>query len=209
MNFYSIKEFSAPYRFATGEFQIPNFTDLEALYSSIRNYKQEYRDNQNFQKIEIKSPLNLPQGKPIFEFVTSEETVNLANGFLGRSDLILDRRFDGGGLTATFTDGFLRYHHDFPFSSIVNKYRVLNLIMYFSTPDIDGGDLHLLDPVSQTVEYSFSPHAFKFIMFPTSKWTPHGFSRIRNGCRISFNAYFYADLPLDDRFVATKTNWLS
>jgi hypothetical protein len=71
-----------------------------------------------------------------------------------------------------------------------------------------GGDLHLLDSSTKTVEASIQPLWGRILAFPTSRSTPHGFSIIKNGRRIGVNAYFYADSPLDDRFTPSKTEWL-
>ena len=47
-----------------------------------------------------------------------------------------------------------------------------------------------------------------FVAFPTSKNTPHGFSRIKKGKRIGINSYFYSDSPLDERTEPSKTDWI-
>jgi Rps23 Pro-64 3,4-dihydroxylase Tpa1-like proline 4-hydroxylase len=124
-------------------------------------------------------------------------------------ELYGDPNFDGGGLTITNKGGFLRYHADFPYSNLANRYRVINAILYLSTRDIQGGNLHLIDYDSGTVEASIQPKFGTIAIFPTSKYTQHGVSRILEGTRVGINAYFYANAPLDDRVDPSKTLWMN
>lgn len=164
-------------------------------------------NNHNFQKIEIRKP-DSEILKSLLKYMQSIEIINALRDIFKIDDLTADPYFDGGGITISNVGAYLRYHHDFPYSNVTGKYRVVNALLYLSSDDIDGGDLHLLDPVSGTVEATIAPTWGTVVAFPTSKYTPHGFSRIRNGTRVGVNAYYYSNTPLDDRYEPQKTTWL-
>ena len=104
---------------------------------------------------------------------------------------------------------YLRYHFDFPYSNVAKKYRVVNALVYLSDPKIEGGELHLLDPETGTVEARVEPKFGTLALFATSDGSPHGVSKIYKHPRISINSYFYADKPLDNRIEPGKTTWLN
>jgi hypothetical protein len=163
--------------------------------------------NSNFQKKELRKASG--HLGDILKYVCSQELLELCQREFGLSELKPDESFDGGGITVTSAPGFLRYHVDFPFSSVANAYRIVNVLLYLNDEDLCGGDLHLLDPISKTVEKIIKPEFGLLVAFMTSKNTPHGFSKIENGIRISVNSYFYHAAPLDDRWEPTKTGWLN
>ena len=144
-------------------------------------------------------------------FSNSELSNTIAEKFFFEHPLYPDATFEGGGLTFSPPGTFLRYHGDFNYSSKVQKYRVINAILYlnYDYKSTDGGQLHLLDPKSDTVERIVEPVFNRCVLFKTSKETPHGVSRNNNDfTRISFNSYFYADLPLrDDEIQPHRTLW--
>jgi hypothetical protein len=162
--------------------------------------------NANFQKKELRKASD--QLGKILYCMCSSELLQLCEAEFGLTRLKPDETFDGGGITVTGAPGFLRYHVDFPYSSSANAYRVVNTILYLNNSDLRGGDLHLLDPISKTVEKVIKPKFGLLVAFMTSKNTPHGFSKIKTGTRISVNSYFYHAAPLDDRFEPTKTGWI-
>lgn len=179
---------------------------LKAL-EEINFSKVKENANSNYQKIELKSVEGL-FGK-LLDFMSSTQLSDALAGIYQFDDLTPDPAFDGGGLTLTREGGFLRYHADFPFSNETKKYRVLNAILYLCDPNIKGGNLHLLHYESGTVERVVEPNFGRLIVFPTSKYTPHGFSKIIQRDRVSINSYFYSNKPIDDRIEPTKTHWFN
>lgn len=175
--------------------------------NEILTSSENIRKNENFQKIEIKKAggligqlLSEMQGSQLLDFARENFSLN---------NISSDLSYDGGGFTITPQGGFLRYHADFPYSSKVEKYRVLNALLYLCDDDFEGGELHLIDPISGTVEARITPKFGTIAIFPTSKYTPHGVSRIIKGNRLSINSYFYDSKPLDDRLIPSKTIWLT
>ena len=169
--------------------------------------KKSLVENDNYSKIEIKQsdgPL-----KDLFAFMSSQELADICSKHLDLRKLEPDPEYDGGGLTITGIGKFLRYHYDFPYSNVAKKYRVVNALLYLSNPKIKGGELHLLDPKTGTVEASVSPKFGTLAIFSTSDQTPHGVSKIYKHPRISINSYFYSDKPLDERIEPSKTVWLN
>lgn len=144
-------------------------------------------------------------------FSNSELSSAIAEKFSFDELLYPDATFEGGGLTFSPPGTFLRYHGDFNYSSKVQKYRVINAILYlnYNYQPSDGGQLHLLDPKSDTVERIVEPVFNRCVLFKTSKETPHGVSRNNNEfTRVSFNSYFYADSPLrEDETQPHRTLW--
>ena len=180
------------------------FKETDAIW---HRHKEEHVENENYSKLELKTAggmcghlMDLMCGEKLNQF--------LQDRFPEMGQLTADPSFDGGGLTISPIGKFLRYHADFPYSNSTNKYRVLNALLYLSRPEIAGGELHLLDPESGTVEARIAPTFGTLAIFPTSSQTPHGVSRIFNSPRVSINSYFYAEKPLDDRVQPSKTEWL-
>lgn len=175
--------------------------------NEILTSSENIRSDENFQKIELKKAggligqlLSEMQGSQLLDFAREKFSLN---------NISSDLSYDGGGFTITPQGGFLRYHADFPYSDKVEKYRVLNALMYLCDDDFEGGELHLIDPISGTVEARITPEFGTIAIFPTSKYTPHGVSRIIKGNRLSINSYFYDSKPLDDRLTPSKTMWLT
>ncbi len=177
--------------------------EVDEILSGSVNIKT---DN-NFQKIEIKKAGGII-GELLSE-MQSNQLLDFASQKFSLGNISSDISYDGGGFTITKQGGFLRYHADFPYSNNVQKYRVLNALMYLCDDDFEGGELHLIDPYSGTVEARITPKFGTIAIFPTSKYTPHGVSRIIKGNRISINSYFYDSKPLDDRLTPSKTMWLT
>lgn len=195
-----------PFGFVTADVELP--FDYRSLMNDVEDAvaSASRSENENFQKIEIREASGLVGH--LLEFMCSPAVVDICARAFDLDGLHPDPGFDGGGLTVTEEGGFLRYHNDFPYSNSAARYRVVNALLYLSSPDIEGGELHLLDPHSKTVEARIKPTFGTFLAFPTSKDTPHGFSRIRRGRRVSVNSYLYRDKPLDDRFQPSRTEWL-
>lgn len=169
--------------------------------------KDKHVENENFSKLEIKEAPG--QIGEILKCMCSEKLTKVCKRFFPEfEDLSPDPTFDGGGFTRSPIGKFLRYHADFPYSNSAKKYRVVNALLYLNEPEMRGGHLHLLDPESGTVEAQINPEFGKIVVFATSKFTPHGFSRIFEKPRYSVNSYFYSDKPADDRIQPGKTEWI-
>ena len=179
---------------------------LEAL-NQIEKQKCLLVENENFSKIELKKSSGIC-GK-LMESMSSKELASLCSNLFSIPNIEPDPQFDGGGLTYTEVGKYLRYHYDFPYSNTAKKYRVINALLYLSDPNIKGGDLHLLDPESGTVESCIEPKFGTLAIFATSNKTPHGVSKIYSHPRIAINSYFYANQPLDERTEPSKTIWLN
>ncbi len=207
MKIRDIEMYSYPFpvlvaRVDMGDFE-PKLLDLSSRldYDAARLYETE-----NTRKYEWKSFEDETQ--QLLDFMISQEVVTTCKDYFGLAELESDPSFDGGGLVVSEVGGYLRYHHDFPYSNETGKYRVVNALLYLSSRNLRGGNLHLLDPKSGTVEFEIVPSSGTFVAFPTSKFTPHGFSRILEGRRIGVNSYLYASSPLDGRWKPSATEWL-
>lgn len=183
-----------------------NYELIEDLIASKSIDHFRVTNNIDFQKKELRSDSGLLGN--LLSAIQTDEIKKICEDSFNIKNLISDPNFDGGGLTITELNGYLKYHCDFPYSNEVNAYRVINTLLYLSDSALEGGDLHLLDPISLTVEKIIKLDFGLFVAFPTSKNTPHGFSRIKKGRRISINSYFYSDRPLDDRTEPSKTDWI-
>lgn len=203
-------DFEIPWRFSVGY--------LSVLDNEFENFKKDFsvltfgsksEKRNSFTKFELRNTEELRRlrfVRKIYEWYLSDECTAAVEKKLGFSDIWADESLDGGGLTLTPSGHGLRYHVDFPFSNSARGFRVANLIVYLS--NCDGGRFQLLDPGYKTVEAEIVPEATKFCLFPTSEHTPHGHSMVRSGQRLSFNLYFYAERPLDNRFQPAKTEWI-
>lgn len=128
-------------------------------------------------------------------------------------EIYADVLYDGGGYVISPPGSYLGYHADFNFSSLAEKYRVLNVLIYMNEgyQRTDGGILHLLDPDSKTVESEVMPEANTMLAFFTDDISFHGVSRNnREFFRRSFNLYYYADQPVSPNqgLNPHKTIWL-
>jgi len=205
-NFHIHKD---PFRYALSDYVLPfTYEELLSAIDSESDLNKSITNNADFQKIEIRKSHSNGLIHDLLALMKSDELTGVLSNVFDIGPLSSDGTYDGGGLTITEAGGHLRYHADFPYSNNAKKYRVINCLLYLSSPDIIGGDLHLLDPKTRTVEASVPPQWGRLLAFPTTRFTPHGFSRVKNGRRIGVNAYFYADQPLDDRYSPGKTEWL-
>jgi hypothetical protein len=209
LNLKTYKNFNLPFSYTLFENALN--IKYQEFVNELNTIDESYfieRSNENFQKKELSNCNNLLINKLLKEIV-SEQTLSQIKLIYEFENLTTDPTFDGGGLTITDTGGFLRYHADFPYSNSAKKYRVLNAILYLSDPSIIGGDLHLLDFNTGTVEATIKPIFGTLLVFPTSKYTIHGFSKILKGKRITINSYLYDDKPIDDRNEPSKTIWFN
>jgi hypothetical protein len=183
---------------------------FEVILNELMKIQDEdfvFSKNSNFQKKELRACSGI-FGQMMNE-LNSETFLDKLKNIYSFTNLTFDRSFDGGGLTITQEGGYLRYHADFPYSNATQKFRVLNAILYLSNSSINGGELQLLDYESGTVAASIKPTFGRLVVFPTSKYTIHGFNKVINQDRISINAYYYDDSPIDDRNQPSKTIWFN
>jgi len=207
IKFKEINFFNEPFPHITSKTDIClNYKLIKDLIASTSPDQFRVTNNVDFQKKELRNDSGLLGD--LLGAIQTDEIKKVCEDSFGIKNLISDPNFDGGGLTITELNGYLRYHNDFPYSSEVNAYRVINTLLYLSDSELEGGDLHLLDPISLTVEKIIKLEFGLFVAFPTSKNTPHGFSRIKKGKRIGINSYFYSDSPLDERTEPSKTDWI-
>ncbi len=128
-------------------------------------------------------------------------------------EIFPDPTYDGGGYVISPPNAFLSYHADFNFSSNIDKYRSLNVLFYMNQnyDESFGGQLHLLDSESKTVEAKVEPRANTLLAFRTDDESIHGVSRNRNNFhRRSFNIYYYTNKPVSQKQSEKphKTLWL-
>lgn len=187
-------------------------SELEKL-QTFRSYESEYGIKKEWKHFPenlqtLKSFLNLVQGKEIINALVAKF------GLDSSISIMADESYDGGGYVISPPGSFLGYHADFNFSSSVSKYRILNVLFYFNENYIsdNGGQLHLLDADSKTVEKALNPKINTFLAFLTDDISYHGVSKNHlNFYRRSFNLYFYADKPLSTNQSVNphKTLWIS
>lgn len=190
-------------------------SDLQYLetYPPTTEFNSEYgrkREWKNF-------PSELDNLNAFLEYLSGEEFIDILKtkfGILGEAELFPDLSYDGGGYVISPPGSFLGYHADFNFSSSNNMYRVINVLVYMNSNYSEdlGGILHLLDPVSKTVEKVVQPKLGTLLAFFTDDTSIHGVTRNRkNFFRRSFNLYYYAKVPLSSNqsSVPHKTIWLN
>jgi 2OG-Fe(II) oxygenase superfamily len=164
------------------------------------------------------------------EFPTEYKFTNQLLGFFGGKEFINelkikfdvpselemfpDPTYDGGGFVISPPGSFLTYHADFNFSSATNMYRSINILFYLNEnyDTNQGGELHLLDTESKTVEKSVSPRANTILGFRTDDVSFHGVSKNgKNFFRKSFNLYYYTKFPIsgNQSLDPHKTIWVN
>jgi Rps23 Pro-64 3,4-dihydroxylase Tpa1-like proline 4-hydroxylase len=124
-----------------------------------------------------------------------------------------DASYDGGGYVVSPPGSFLGYHADFNFSSKASKYRVINNLFYMNPNYTDnlGGQLHLLDSNSKTVEKFVAPSQNTILGFFTDDTSFHGVSLNKeNFFRRSFNLYYCYDKPISSNQAVQphRTIWM-
>jgi Rps23 Pro-64 3,4-dihydroxylase Tpa1-like proline 4-hydroxylase len=178
----------------------------DKLFDSPHGTKKEWR---NF--LELDSPL--------FKwmlFLRSPDFIDALRKIFNISadiEIFPDLTYDGGGYVISPPNAFLSYHADFNFSSNIDKYRSLNVLFYMNQnyKESFGGQLHLLDSESKTVEGKVEPRANTLLAFRTDDESIHGVSRNRdNFHRRSFNIHYYTNKPVSQKQSETphKTLWL-
>jgi Rps23 Pro-64 3,4-dihydroxylase Tpa1-like proline 4-hydroxylase len=190
---------------------------LEELKTLEKTKPTSKFDSDFGQKKEWKSfPSEFVNLNEILSFLGSEEFINMLKlKFKIDSEVQIypDFTYDGGGYVISPPGSFLGYHADFNFSSVSKMYRVLNILLYmnqgYSTDN--GGELHLLDSVSKTVERRVSPKAGTLLGFFTDDVSFHGVSKNNdNFFRRSFNLYYYCATPIsaNQSIEPHKTIWV-
>jgi Rps23 Pro-64 3,4-dihydroxylase Tpa1-like proline 4-hydroxylase len=166
------------------------------------------------------------------DLVQSEEFLTLISQITGIEDLLYDPYYFGGGTHESREGQDLDAHVDFNRHPIEGWHRRLNLIVYLNHEwdDTWGGSLELhTNPLAQDNQIRLLTPLFnRCVIFETTEWSWHGFSRIslpsdrRDLTRRSIALYFYTrerpaeeladthstiyiDRPLPDRFHAGMT----
>ena len=180
--------------------------------SPTKSFDTEFGQKKEYRSFDESSGAVLP----FIEALYSDQFLRLLKDkFQIPADLELfpDWAFDGGGYVVSPQQAFLSYHADFNFSSQVGMYRVLNVLFYMNDSYVEnqGGELHLLDSVSKTVEKRVLPKLNTLIAFKTDDISLHGVSRNSGSFnRRSFNIYYYAKSPvsINQSSVPHKTLWV-
>jgi len=189
----------------------------EKIYSDLMVVENLNPDNifksNNGCKKEYKSKIpNLFYFNFLLDIFSSQNLNTQIKSLLNTDELFSDATFEGGGYVISPSNSFLRYHCDFNYSKNVKMYRAVNLILYLNKDYSSsyGGNLHLLDNESRTVEKIVEPKFNRIAIFKTSEATPHGVSKNNeNFQRRSFNCYFYSKQPIiKNNGDIHKTIWL-
>jgi hypothetical protein len=135
-------------------------SEADNLFKSEFGVKSEWK---NF-------PSEFPYINKMLDYLFSHdfiEKLKKSFGIAAEIELTPDRTFDGGGYVVSPPGSFLGYHADFNFSSKTDSYRILNVLVYANLNYVEhqGGHLHLLDPVSKTVEKVVKPTDNTFLAF--------------------------------------------
>lgn len=201
---------------------IDNFLPFEFandLYKELINIEKLNADNEfisdNGIKREFKQKKNcFDKYNAIIDLFGSNDLTNIIEKKFNLDLGLLsgDNSFDGGGYVISPPNSYLKYHIDFNFSNKIKKYRILNLILYMNLNyDNNGGELHLLNSKTKTVEAIAQPLFNRAVLFLTNKNTPHGVNINREGFyRRSINVYYYSDKPINsENEEPHKTIWLN
>lgn len=149
-----------------------------------------------------KFPESLEHLTGLLNFLAGKDFIDVLKlkfGIDKEVDILPDPTYDGGGYVVSPPESFLAYHADFNFSSKANMYRVLNILIYMNENYSEkfGGQLHLLDKDSKTVEKVVNPGIGTLLGFFTDDTSFHGVSKNKgNFFRKSFNIYYYCKVPI-------------
>ena len=215
---FEISTYPFPHFFKRNFFAEDFWVGINHEISAIQKTKAENVFESEFGvKSEWKSfPLEYPYINKMLDYLFSKsfiEKLKKSFGIDQRIDLVPDYTFDGGGYVVSPPGAFLGDHADFNFSSKAGAYRVLNVLVYANSDykAENGGQLHLLDPISKTVEKVVAPNENTFLAFLTDDKAFHGVSRNAiSFSRKSFNLYYYAAIPVsaNQSDVPHRTIWL-
>lgn len=176
-----------------------------------KRYVSDHGDKREWKEF----PKELSHLNKFLNLLSSEEFVSSLKKIFDipqELNLLTDPTYDGGGYVISPPGSFLRYHADFNYSSKAEKYRVLNILFYLNQDYQEdlGGELHLLDAQTKTVEKRVAPKANTLLGFLTDDISFHGVSIIRKQPRRSFNIYYYSDKPIseDQATIPHKTIWV-
>ena len=166
------------------------------------------------------------------DLIQTREFLSLISRITGIEDLQYDPHYFGGGTHENREGQDLDAHVDFNRHPVTHAHRRLNLIVYLNHEwdDAWGGSLELhRDPHAEDDTITrVTPLFNRAVIFETTEWSWHGFSRIglpdakRHLSRKSIALYFYTqerppeeladthstiyvDRPLPERFVEGRT----
>jgi hypothetical protein len=177
-----------------------------SVFESSFGIKKEWKD----------FPEKLENLNQLLNFLTGKEFINLLKAKFNidsKINIYSDLTFDGGGYVVSPPGSYLAYHADFNFSSKAKMYRVLNILLYMNSnySAENGGELHLLDQESKTVEKRVSPKLGTILGFFTDDTSFHGVSKNKGDFhRRSFNLYYYCEVPISPNQSSDphKTIWV-
>ena len=114
------------------------------------------------------------------------------------------------GFTFANKGDFLKPHIDFSYNNKLNKYRYINLLLYFNDKWLskDGGLLSFYKKNSKNKVKTIIPIGNRIVIFTTNKFTIHGFNKVKtNRTRKALNFYYYVNENLN-KVSPHKTIWL-
>lgn len=181
-------------------------TEPTSLFESSFGIKREWK---NF-------PVELEGLNELLNFLSGKEFINSLKAKFNidsKINIYSDLTYDGGGYVVSPPGSYLAYHADFNFSSKARMYRVLNILLYMNANYSleNGGELHLLDKESKTVETRVSPKLGTILGFFTDDTSFHGVSKNKSDFhRRSFNLYYYCEVPISPNQSSDphKTIWV-
>lgn len=149
------------------------------------------------------------------KYLFSNKFLHFVSELTGIADLYFDAEFIGGprsgGLNAVEKGGMLVRHVDFNFSSELNKYRAVNILLYLNKDwsISDGGNLDLWDQQLEGPPVTVTSTFNRCLIFATNSTTYHGYNKVLSDTiRKSINLYFYTiECPLHVDKQPHKTEW--
>lgn len=168
-------------------------------------------------KYELGDKMSFPSAvTTAFEsFVFSEKFIQFLSQVTGIDGLCADSDFKGGarsgGLNAVSQGGMLARHIDFNFSSELQKYRAVNVLVYLNKGWLpsDGGNLELWDKTLTGEPNVITAIFNRCLVFATNDETYHGYKSVLSSeVRKSINLYFYTkNCPPKVNPTPHKTIW--
>ncbi len=206
--FFMLKDLLAPQETHSiiAELRLLEKTDPTSIFNSEFGQKREWKSFPN--ELEKLNDLLMFLGSASFI-----DTLKVKFEIAPEVEVFPDFSYDGGGYVISPPGSFLGYHADFNFSSSANMYRVLNVLLYLNEnyASSNGGELHLLDSESKTVEKRVSPEMGTLLGFFTDDTPFHGVSRNNEDFfRRSLNLYYYSASPIsqNQKKEPHKTIWI-
>jgi Rps23 Pro-64 3,4-dihydroxylase Tpa1-like proline 4-hydroxylase len=161
-----------------------------------------------FEKFALNDREKMPQNiRSLFEYIHSEEFVELINSITNISDLSVDEKRWGGGLHMTKKGGYLSIHKDFNILPTTYKdqeqmLRCVNLIGYLNSnwKEGDGGELEFWDDKGNHSVEKIEPKFNRWVIFDTrNNYHGHPYPYQGESHRISIASYYYTKIITGDK----------